>query len=695
MMAIIVSASHRLVVPALLLCALVAPAAAAEDAKQEETVVVTAKRLPDGDAPKNEVPAHVTVITRETIEQSGARTVQDLLALEAGVLVYDQVGNDVQKTLDLRGFATGSGTAVFVDGARVNDPRNNGVSLEMVPIDAIDRIEITRGSVAALAGGGSEAGVVHILTHRSEQTEGSIEAAYGDNDTLRAAASIGGVLGPVDFFVSGAHDETDGFRENADGDQNRFAATVGHDFSESRRAFLTLSSSDLDFGNPGALTLAEFQADPSVSPFNSLDRTDDSLRQAALHYRGALAGDWSLAANVFFLDRDTESLTTGRAAPLFGGFFLDSEGTSWGSTLQASWGGRLGRFENSLAFGAEWREGDTDSLGFATPSTDLDAVDRSNPSSDNTTRRTTSAFFVQDAFKPAAKWSVTLGARHDRDETEYEERLPNPAVTGARSFSETSLRAGVAYQVSVPVGLYASYGEAFLAPTAEDLFAFPGFGSNPDLEPEDSRSYEAGLRADFGKTHVDLALFRIDVENEIVFDPTPILPDDPFGRNVNAGETRRDGAELAARSHLASRLDGFATVTWMDATFRNGEAEGNRVPLVPELRASGGLSLALPAGFALQADVLYVGSQVLDNDDLNSQEELGAYAVVNGKVRWTFRGSSPKAHAFSAFAECRNLLDREYASRGIYAFDFSTFTNAVFVTPAPGRRLFAGLEWKL
>ena len=153
---------------------------------------------------------------------------QDVLALEAGVLTYDQIGNDVQKTVDLRGFASGSGTAVFVDGARINDPRSNGVSLELMPIDAIDRIEITRGSTAALTGGGSEAGVVHILTRRSEKTEAGVSAAYGSDDTLRGTGSIGGIAGPVDFFASGAYDETAGFRENADGsrsDSTRRSAT--------------------------------------------------------------------------------------------------------------------------------------------------------------------------------------------------------------------------------------------------------------------------------------------------------------------------------------------------------------------------------------------------------------------------------------------------------------------------------------
>jgi iron complex outermembrane receptor protein len=702
------SVRHRLVPLFLawaLACALLAPATLAEEAapadttppaatppSSEETVVVTAKRLPDGDAPRNEVPAHVTILTREDIERSGARTLQDVLALEAGVLVYDQVGNDVQKTLDLRGFASGSGTAVFVDGARINDPRNNGVSLEMVPIDAVERIEITRGSASALAGGGSEGGVVHILTRKAEKTTGSLEAAYGTDETLRAVGTIGGKAGPVDFFVSGAYDETAGFRENADGSQERFTATAGYDFEGGRRMFLTLSSSDLDYGNPGALTEEELAADAEASPFNSLDRTESSARQAALHYQGAIAGSFSLAANLYLLDRDAESLTTGRAAPAFGGFFLDSEGSSYGSTVQVRYDGRLGSLENDLAFGVEWLHGETDSLGFSTPSSDLDAVDRDNPSSDNTTTRETTAFFVQDTLKPTHRLALSLGARRDDDEIAYDERIPDPTIAGSRSFSETSLRGGATFRVSDPVSLFISYGEAFLAPTVEDLFAFPGFGSNPDLEPEDSRTYEFGARADFAKTHLELAVFRIDVENEIVFDPTP-LPTDPFGRNVNAGETRREGAELTARSHLASNLDGFATVTHMDATFQNGEAEGNRVPLVPELRASGGFDLRLPRGFGVSADVLYVGSQVLDNDALNTQDELGAYAAVNARARYRFRTS--RGHEIGGFVEARNLLDREYATRGIYAFDFGTFSNAVFVTPAPGRRFFAGIEWKL
>jgi outer membrane cobalamin receptor len=144
----------RSFLPLSVLTVAVCPLSSAADGEAgfDEHVVVTSTRLDDQGILKIDVPASVTVVDREKILKSGARNLQDLLASEAGIVLFDQVGNDVQKTLDLRGFSAGKGIAVFVDGARVNDPRNNGVAYEQVSLDAIERIEITRGSAAALAG---------------------------------------------------------------------------------------------------------------------------------------------------------------------------------------------------------------------------------------------------------------------------------------------------------------------------------------------------------------------------------------------------------------------------------------------------------------------------------------------------------------------------------------------------------------
>lgn len=673
------------------------PALAADDevkdVKAEETVVVTSTRLDDKTGPKNEVPASLTIVDRDQIEQSGARNLQDLLAEEVGVVLTDQVGNDVQKTLDLRGFAGGKGIAVFVDGARVNDPRNNSAALEQVPLDAIERVEITRGPSAALAGGGAEAGVIRVVTRRGTTPAASISAAGGTWDTQRYDGTYGADFGVFDLFVAGTYDTTAGFRPNAGGDQTRFNATGAFDLGDDRRLSLSLLTSNLDYGNPGALTRAEFEADPEQNVYNVLDYTDDSLRQAALNFQGNVGAGFSLAANLAYRDERAKTLTTGRAASTFGGFFLDADSGTWTSTFQATRDVGSSSGTHRIAFGAELLDGDIDSTGFSTPPSDPGTHDPSAPTSRNTTGARNVGLFLQDAWTMSPRWTVTAGARGDRSRVNYDESIPGTTPSDERTFSEVSFRAGATFRPAELVDVYASYADAFLPPTPEQLFAFPGFGSNPDLLPEDAHAYETGVRLHGRAWSVDTALFWTDTNNEIIFDPTP-TPTDPFGRNVNAGETNRRGIEVSARGRFGRDVTGFANATYTDATFTNGPNDGNEVPLVPKLRAAAGIEAALPMGFGIRADALYVGSQVLDNDPANAEAELDAYTVVNLRLGWE-RSLSVKAGRMGFFVETRNLLDEQYATRGIFAFDFSTFTSANFVTPAPGRRYLAGVTWRM
>jgi iron complex outermembrane receptor protein len=375
---------------------------------------------------------------------------------------------------------------------------------------------------------------------------------------------------------------------------------------------------------------------------------------------------------------------------MFGGFFLDADSGDLGSTVQLEH--RAGR--NRLLAGVEWLGGTTDSLGYFTPPFDPGTPDLASPNADNRAERRAAALFVQNLFQPSARWGLTLGARADRDRIRYEERVPDPTLRDERTYSEVSLRGGATFQATDRVGLWVGYGESFLPPTVEEAFAFPGFGSNRDLDPEDARSLETGVRFGFGSGTVEAALFRIDTRDEIVFDPTP-TPTDPFGRNVNAGRTARTGVELSARGRGFDRLSWFVTAAVVDAEFRGGANAGNRVPLVPEHRFGAGFDVALPAGFGLRVDGLRVGPQVLDNDPGNTQAEMEAYTVANARLTWAPRlASVPEGSGPRLYAEVRNLTDETYATRGIRAFDFSTFEDATFYTPAPGRRWYAGLEWR-
>jgi outer membrane receptor protein involved in Fe transport len=683
--------------------AVVCPLGAATDdvSTTNEQVVVTATRLDDKPVPKSDVPASVTILDRERIAASGARNLQDLLALEAGVSLIDQVGNDVQKTLDLRGFSGGKGVAVFVDGARLNDPRNNSVALEQIPLEGVERVEITRGPAAALAGGGAEAGVVRVVTRRGTTPGASLSVSAGTWNTAHIDGTYGGDYGRFDLFVAGAYDTTDGFRLNADGDQTRFDGALGMELGEDRRLTLSLLSSDLEYGNPGALTLAEFESDPRQNVFNTLDATDATTRHAVLSFQGSVGGGFSLAGNLAYHTEAATTLSTGRAAPTFGGFFLDADGGTWSGAAQATRDVRSSLGSHLIAFGAELLDGETESTGFFTDPASPGSYDPSTPASLNTAGARNAALFLQDAWTISSRWIVTVGARGDRSDVRYDETIPGTTPSDERTFSEWSFRAGATFRPSEKVDVYGSYGDGFLPPTAEQLFAFPLFGSNPDLVPEDTRAYEIGARTHGSLGGLEVALFWTDTNNEIVFDPTPTT-DDPFGQNVNAGATRRRGVEVSARGRIGRNVAAFANATYTDAAFTNGANDGNRVPLVPELRGAAGFDASLPAGFGIRADALYVGAQVLDNDPANARAELADYTVVNLRVGWerglgsrTGSSSASRGGRLGLFVEARNLFDEPYATRGIFAFDFSTSTFEDFVTPAPGRRYLAGLTWRM
>ena len=462
-----------------------------------ESIEVTASRLPGEPDSESRMPAHVTVVDAKTIEQAGAPTLQDLLALTASAVVYDQVGNDIQKTFDLRGFNRGRGTRVYLDGAPLNDPRSNQVALELVPLDALDRVQIVRGSDAALGGGGTEAGVVRLSTEPGQGTlAGSVSLAGGSFGTRRLGGKLHGSAGRFDYSLYGSSFDTDGFRVNAGGDVGQLSGVFGLGLAGERRLELSVLNSGSNLGNPGALSLTEFEQDPDQS-FNSDDYFDNRLTQVSLNFRGALTGRFTAAANLFYRASTGDSLSTSRSG---GEFSLGTDSGVVGTTVQVTHDHGAGPLENRVVFGVEWIDGQTDAEGL------FSSGDFDDPSANRADNRAV-GLFVQDTLELGARWSLLAGVRLDDQTVGYEESLPSPN-TDSREYSELSVRAGVNWNPTAHHGLYASFGEAFLPPTVEQLFAFPQFGSNPELVPEISRNLELGYRGRWaGGLLLDAAAF--------------------------------------------------------------------------------------------------------------------------------------------------------------------------------------------
>jgi len=170
------------------------PASVLAQAAIPQQLVVTASRVPQlPDA----LPFGVSVITAEDLEAVGAVTVNQALMTLLGVPGRQDFYGGGDYALDLRGFGTTSDSnmVVVVDGVRISEADLGGTRLAGIPVNAIDRIEVLRGSAAVLYGEGATAGVINIITRRpaAGAMTLSLGASAGSYDTREGTvhASLG------------------------------------------------------------------------------------------------------------------------------------------------------------------------------------------------------------------------------------------------------------------------------------------------------------------------------------------------------------------------------------------------------------------------------------------------------------------------------------------------------------------------
>ncbi len=130
-----------------------------------DQVIVTAQRTETKDL---DTPAAVSIITNKDIESSGAKTAYEIIERQVGFTnnAYGpngrEFGGSCSRTV-LRGLD--KGTLVMVNGAPINMMNYN--SMEGIPVEAIEKIEVVRGAQSVLYGAEATGGVVNIITKKS------------------------------------------------------------------------------------------------------------------------------------------------------------------------------------------------------------------------------------------------------------------------------------------------------------------------------------------------------------------------------------------------------------------------------------------------------------------------------------------------------------------------------------------------
>jgi iron complex outermembrane receptor protein len=635
-----------------------------------------------------DVPGNVTVIDREAIERSGARSVPELLRREAGLFVTNTTSNPGNGFLvEARGFQNGGGngchTLVLVDGRRINQPDTSCPDWSFVSIDEVDRIEVIRGPVSAAYGDNGGGGVIHILTRHGRAEPGVRAAARGRTgsyDTDGGSLLVEGGDERVTATAFVENDTTDAYRQRADFE--RRAQELGLRFALGEGSALTLKGgyTSVDRQQPGDLSEAEWDDDPRQAEPNT-GNNFDALRERYLQAR--LEVEVTDGVRIELLPYHQRlSQRTELDDPTFD-FDTDAEIDSLGLNSQLSWSTTpLGR-RNELIVGSDLLQEDVDAdSAFDDGMFPFDSKDR--------TRRRVQGYFLNDELWVHEDIQLSFGVRRDRSDAEGVDRVSGD------DFDEThhvwSPRGALTWRVTETASAYASWARGFRFPNRVETFGFFGFA--PSLAPEKSESYEVGAKLRREALSMNVALFHMNVSDEIFFDPLAINPITSLpGLNVNVDRVRHRGLELSGSWRPCEWLELYGGYTFDDVEIRQHRASpslvGNGLPITPRHRGNAGFLVPLPYGFEVGGSAYFIGSRHLANDVENDEEKLPHFVRYDARIGWRRALNEHVELGFEVTGH--NLTNRSYAEWG----GVPLFGGDIGFFPSPDRHYVAAVHLEL
>jgi len=636
----------------LVLAAFPAGAVADNDTLSMDEMVVTAGRLPES---KREVTSNITVINAQDITNSPARDLGELLAKENIGAVRQQPGS--LTTVGIRGFRTEShgndlqGKVLIL----LNGRRAGTGNVAQIATENIERVEIIRGPASVQYGSAAIGGVINVITKKGRGApSGFVQGRLGSYGYEKAAAGMSGAIDRFDFSGSVSRSSRDDYDtgggteyENTGYDsKDRGSLNLGYEVWPHNRISLIYSGYDADdVGSPNMIG--------AIDPDTSIDMSNESID--FVYDGGTEDALWSWKAR-YFIGKDEYDYKD----PTYP---YERETDQEGTQAQVSWS--PGQYR--LTAGCDWVNYEIDS--------DLDPQksEYDNPS----------YFLLGKAAYLEERLIVSGGVRYDEFEVQIKE-----GQGGSEHDEHLSPRVGLAYFLMDNLKLRTNYGQGFKMPTAEELagnfvssWGTP-YQGNPDLDPETSKTYEAGLDWYHGAVDASLTYFSTDFEDkiEVVYTADGTQTWQNIGQAEVSGLEGQFSYDLGTLFDWSWEVSPYVHITYL--TEHENKETGEDLLYTSDINLSYGLSITDDQGFFARINFVYVGEQDIDYYDPNTFEqtrmEKGGFTVADLTIQKKILDFKSYGD-LSLRGEVRNLLDKEYSYVKGY--------------PMPGRSFVAGIEY--
>ncbi|MBW2171419.1 MAG: TonB-dependent receptor [Deltaproteobacteria bacterium] len=462
---------------------------------------------------RKDVPNAAIIKDDVDIEESSARGLGEFLANEPGLdwRTQGDYGGAVAE-IHIRGMS-GNATQVRVNGVTVNSPSVGVADVSRILLNSIERVEVVKGSGSVLYGSGAMGGTVNIITKRpkKEKMDLKVSAGYGSQNTYQISAENGMFpVGDFGYYLTANRRETDGFRDNADMEQNDASLNLVLDKGDALDLSLYGDYFDREYGRPGVRppegTESFFVNGTEVYNSDSASLLDSGKDEDYHLVLEAKSKPWKWLG---FLVRgdytELENYNYLRYVDFFGSL-VGSETWTTNKVLGAEGNIDIRPFEGlNFLLGAEYNNFDWNNQ-----SVSLDPNGAKLPATQATAKadRNTTGVFAEGQYRPFKYFKALLGVRHQDDSEFGTVDLP---------------RFGAIVNPWDDAALKLTHGKHFLAPTLNDLFwpADPFAKGNPDLEPEEGWHSDVTWEQSFvdNRFFYALSYFHWDVDNKIQWGP--------------------------------------------------------------------------------------------------------------------------------------------------------------------------------
>jgi vitamin B12 transporter len=560
--------------------------------------------------------APVDVIDRIEVERLQAVNFIDAIRHSPGVNFARSGGPGSASSIYLRG-TNAAHTLFLLDGQRVSSATLGSTNFEIIPAEMIERIEIVRGPRSSLYGADAIGGVIQVFTRQpGSEPSAYVKAGYGSNHSYQLAAGGDGRLGDLRYGLFLNHYDTQGIDNliedtppNDDDDAFRYSTglfKLGYDWGDV----------SLDFGH--LFSTSEAESDATFAPEFNQPYNRGWVQNSYLALRAPLTSIWHSSASLSRAIDDNDQHNERNPLERYD-FRTVRDSASWQNDFSIHEGA-------TLTVGVDYYDEKIDSSSVY-----------STPTGEVVKSRDNIGYFAQ-YFYNGDRFDLQLGLREDDNEA-YD--------------TETTGNISLGFHLGPEHRLIVSYGEAFLAPTFNDLYwpVDPWTYGNPNLRSESSENYEIEVRGDYDKLRWSLSVYQNHIDDLIEWAPDPTSPVGAYSPN-NVANAEIDGLDFRITTELAEWLV-TASFSYVDAT----DADNDR-RLVN--RAQRTLNLEADRSFGRWD----VGATWRVQDEryanaLNTQR-LGGYGLLD------LRASYNLDEHWQFGLKLDNVFDKHYRMRGNY-----------------------------